>query len=182
MQAINYLLNIAFEAMVILFILRIWLQTVKADFYNPMSQFIVKVTNPMVLPLRRFIPSIGRIDTTTLLLAFAFSTLKFIVIPLINSGLFEPLMASYLGLISMLKQGGVLLFMLMLAMAVMSWVVQGYNPTLAIFHQLTEPFLKPIRNIVPSIGGLDLSVLIAFVLLNVINFLLSDFIPYWPAI
>ncbi|NQZ83942.1 MAG: YggT family protein, partial [Colwellia sp.] len=60
-----------------------------------------------------------------------------------------------------------------------SWVVQGYNPTQVIFQQLTDPVLKPIRRIIPSIGGLDLSILAAFLLLNVLNILLSGWIPYW---
>ena len=136
----------------------------------------------MVLPCRRFTPSIGSLDTATLLLAYIFSTLKFIILPLINGVGLEPLFAMMLGLIALIKQTGVLLFMLMLVMAIMSWVVQGYNPTLAIFHQLTEPFLKPIRNIVPSVGGLDLSVLVAFLALNVINILLSESVPYWAAL
>ena len=67
----------------------------------------------------------------------------------------------------------------MLVMALMSWVVQGYNPTQMIFQQLTEPVLAPIRRIIPSIGGLDLSVLIAFLLLNVVNILLAGWVPYW---
>lgn len=182
MQAINFLVDFILEAFVIALVLRVWLQLVKADFYNPLSQFIVKITNPMVLPCRRFTPSIGSLDTATLLLAYIFSTLKFIILPLINGVGLEPLFAMMLGLIALIKQTGVLLFMLMLVMAIMSWVVQGYNPTLAIFHQLTEPFLKPIRNIVPSVGGLDLSVLVAFLALNVINILLSESVPYWAAL
>lgn len=182
MQAINFLVDFIFEAFVVVLILRIWLQLVRADFYSPLSQFIVKVTNPVVLPCRRVVPSVGALDTATLLLAFAFSSLKFIIIPLINGAGFDPAMSFYFGFLALVKQTGVLLFMLMLAMAIMSWVVQGYNPTLAIFHQLTEPFLKPIRNIIPSIGGLDLSVLVAFLLLNVINILLAGSIPYWAVI
>lgn len=182
MQAINFLVDFIFEALVVVLILRVWLQLVRADFYSPLSQFIVKITNPMVLPCRRIVPSVGALDTATLLLAFAFSTLKFILIPFINGAGFDVITSLYLGFIAIIKQTGVLLFMLMLAMAIMSWVVQGYNPTLAIFHQLTEPFLKPIRNIVPSIGGLDLSVLIAFLLLNVVNIMLSSSVPYWAAI
>lgn len=182
MQAINFLLDFAFDAITTLLILRIWLQLVRADFYNPLSQFVVKLTNPMVTPCRRIIPSIGALDTATLLLAFLFSTVKFIIIPVINGAQFQPLIASYLGFISLIKQTGVLLFIIMLAMAIMSFVVQGYNPTMALFQQLTEPFLRPIRNIIPNIGGLDLSVLAAFLLLNVMNMLLRDFIPYWAII
>jgi YggT family protein len=179
MEAINYLLSFAFDALLMLLVLRVWLQLVRADFYNPLSQFIVKVTNPAVIPLRRVIPGFGGIDVSTLLLAFTVAALKFIIVPLINGGDINIISALYLGLIYLIKQTGVLLFMLMLVMALMSWVVQGYNPTQAIFHQLTEPFLKPIRRIVPSIGGLDLSILIAFLLLNVVNIFLSGAVPGW---
>jgi YggT family protein len=179
MEAINYLLGFAFDALLMLLVLRVWLQLVRADFYNPLSQFIVKVTNPLVIPLRRVIPGFGGIDISTLVLAFSVATLKFIVLPLLNGGELNILSALYLGLIYLIKQTGILLFMLMLVMALMSWVVQGYNPTQAIFHQLTEPFLKPIKRIVPNIGGLDLSVLIAFLLLNVINIFLSGALPGW---
>ncbi len=179
MEAINFLLRFAFDAIIMVLILRVWLQLVRADFYNPLSQFIVKVSNPLVIPVRRIIPGFAGLDVGTLLVAFIFSTLKFIVIPLINGGPFDPLSATYFGFLSLIKQTGVLLFMIMLVMAIMSWVIQGYNPTLAVFAQLTEPFLNPIRRIIPSIGGLDLSVLAAFLLLNVINILLSGWIPYW---
>lgn len=179
MEAINYLLSFAFDALLMLLVLRVWLQLVRADFYNPLSQFIVKVTNPAVIPLRRVIPGFGGVDVATLLLAFTVATLKFIIVPLLNGGDFNIISSLYLGFIYLIKQSGVLLFMLMLVMALMSWVVQGYNPTQAIFHQLTEPFLKPIRRIVPSIGGLDLSILIAFLLLNVINIFLSGSVPGW---
>lgn len=179
MEAINYLLRFFFDAIVILLILRVWLQLVKADFYNPLSQFIVKVTNPMVIPLRRIIPGLGGIDLATVLIALVFSTLEFVVIPVINGGPIDVPAALYFGVLALIKQVGFLLFMIMLVMAIMSWVVQGYNPTMVIFQQLTEPFLRPIRKVVPVIGGLDLSILVAFLLLNVINILLSSSVPYW---
>jgi YggT family protein len=182
MEAINYLLSFAFNALLMLLVLRVWLQMVRADFYNPFSQFIVKVTNPLVIPLRRIIPGFGGVDISTVLLAFMVATLKFIIIPLLNGGDINIISALYLGFIYLIKQTGILLFMLMLIMALMSRVVQGYNPTQAIFHQLTEPFLKPIRRIVPSIGGLDLSVLIAFLLLNVVNIFLSGAVPGWTVL
>jgi YggT family protein len=182
MEAINFLLDFAFKALLMLLVLRVWLQLVRADFYNPLSQFIVKVTNPLVIPLRRIIPGFGGVDVSTLLLAFTVAVLKFILIPLLNGGDIQIISALYLGFLYLIKETGMLLFMLMLVTALMSWVVQGYNPTQAILHQLTEPFLKPIRRIVPSFGGLDLSVLIAFLLLNVINIFLSGSVPYWANI
>ena len=179
MAAINYLLGFVFDAMLMILVIRVWLQLVRADFYNPMSQFIVKVSNPLVLPFRRVIPGFGGIDLATLVLAYLIASLKFIIIPLLNGGGIDIVSASFLGLIYLVKQTGVLLFIIMLVMALMSWVVQGYNPTQVIFQQLTDPVLKPIRRIIPSIGGLDLSILAAFLLLNVLNILLSGWIPYW---
>jgi len=182
MEAINYILRFLFDALLMVLIMRVWLQIVRADFYNPLSQFIVKVSNPLVTPLRRIIPGIAGLDVATILLAYIVAVSKFLVLALVNGVPFDILDMLYLGLIYAIKQTGFLLFVIMLVMAIMSWVVQGYNPTLMIFHQLTEPFLKPIRSIVPSIGGLDLSVLIAFLLLNVINILLSGWVPLWGAI
>ena len=179
MEAITYLLRFAFDALLIILIMRVWLQWVKADFYNPLSQFIVKVSNPLVIPMRRIIPGLGGVDLATIVLAYIVATLTFIIIPLINAGPIDIISALYLGLIYLIKQTGVLLFIVMLVMALMSWVVQGYNPTQMIFHQLTAPVLTPIRRIIPSIGGLDLSVLIAFLLLNVLNILLRGWVPYW---
>lgn len=179
MEAINFLLRFVFDALFMVLVLRVWLQWVRADFYNPISQFIVKVTNPLVVPVRRIIPGLGGIDLGTLLLAYLVATAKFIIIPFLNSGFIDLPSSFYLGVIFLFKQTGVLLFIIMLVMALMSWVVQGYNPTLMVFHQLTEPFLRPIRRVIPSIGGLDLSVLVAFLLLNVINILLAGSIPYW---
>jgi len=179
MEAINYLLGFVFDALLMILVVRVWLQLVRADFYNPMSQFVVKVSNPLVLPFRRVIPGFGGIDLATLVLAYLIASLKFILIPLLNGGGVDIVSAMFLGLIYLVKQTGVLLFIIMLVMALMSWVVQGYNPTQVIFHQLTDPVLKPIRRIIPSIGGLDLSILAAFLLLNVLNILLSGWIPYW---
>jgi len=179
MQAINFLLDFAFDAILMILIVRVWLQLVRADFYNPLSQFIVKVSNPLVIPFRKIIPGFGGVDLATLLLAFLVATLKFILIPLLNGAGINVVSALFLGLLYLIKETGVLLFILMLVMALMSWVVQGYNPTQVILQQLTDPILRPIRNIIPTIGGLDLSILAAFLLLNVINILLSGWIPYW---
>ncbi len=182
MEAVNYLLGFVFDALLMILIIRVWLQVVRADFYNPLSQFVVKVTNPIVIPCRRIIPGFGGIDLATLVLAFIVATLKFVLIPLLNGTAIDIISALFLGLLYLVKQSGFLLFVIMLVMALMSWVVQGYNPTQVILHQLTEPFLRPIRRIIPNIGGLDLSILAAFLLLNVINILLSGWIPVWRMI
>ena len=181
MEAVVYLLRFVFDALLMLLIIRFWLQWVKADFYNPLSQFVVKITNPMVIPLRKVIPGFGGLDLSTLLLAYIVATLKFVVLAAI-SGESLGLLAFYIGLLVLIKQAGLMLFFIMIIMALMSWVVQGYNPTMMVFQQLTDPFLRPIRAILPSMGGLDLSRIVAFLLMNVINILLSNSLPYWGAL
>lgn len=181
MEAVLYLLRFAFDALLMILIMRVWLQWVKADFYNPLSQFIVKASNPLVVPLRRVIPGFGGMDLATIVVAYLVATLKFFTLAAL-AGESLGVLAFYIGLLVILKQAGFLLFVIMIIMAVMSWVVQGYNPTLAVFHQLTEPFLNPIRRIIPNMGGLDLSMIIAFLAMNVINILLSNSLPYWAAL
>jgi len=181
MEALIYLLRFAFDALLMILIIRVWLQWVKADFYNPLSQFIVKVSNPLVVPLRKIIPGLGGIDLATVLIAYAVATLKFVTLAAL-SGESLGVLAFYIGLLVLLKQAGFLLFVIMIIMAIMSWVVQGYNATLMVLSQLTEPFLNPIRKIIPNMGGLDLSMLVAFLLMNVINILLSSSLPYWAAL
>lgn len=181
MEAIIYLLRFAFDALLMILIMRVWLQWVKADFYNPLSQFIVKVSNPLVIPLRRVIPGLGGLDLATVLIAYVVATLKFVTLAAL-SGESLGVLAFYIGLLVLLKQAGFLLFIIMIIMAIMSWVVQGYNATLMVLSQLTEPFLNPIRKIIPNMGGLDLSMLLAFLAMNVINILLSNSLPYWGAL
>lgn len=181
MEAIIYLLRFAFDALLMILIMRVWLQWVKADFYNPLSQFIVKVSNPLVIPLRRVIPGLGGLDLATVFIAYVVATLKFVTLAAL-SGESLGVLAFYIGLLVLLKQAGFLLFIIMIIMAIMSWVVQGYNATLMVLSQLTEPFLNPIRKIIPNMGGLDLSMLFAFLAMNVINILLSNSLPYWGAL
>ncbi len=181
MEAIIYLVRFVFDALLMILIVRVWLQWVKADFYNPLSQFIVKASNPIVVPFRKIIPGFGGLDLATILIAYVVATLKFVVLAAL-AGENLGLLAFYIGLLVLIKQAGFLLFVLMIVMAIMSWVVQGYNATLVILDQLTEPFLRPIRKVIPNMGGLDLSMLVAFLGMNVINILLSNSLPYWSAL
>lgn len=181
MEAVIYLLRFAFDALLMILIMRVWLQWVKADFYNPLSQFIVKFSNPFVVPLRRVIPGFAGMDVATILVAYIVASLKFFTLAALAGENLGSL-TFYIGLLVLVKQAGFMLFFIMIVMAIMSWVVQGYNPTLMIFHQLTEPFLKPIRQIIPNMGGLDLSMIVAFLIMNVINILLSSSLPYWAAL
>ncbi|WP_371188359.1 YggT family protein [Thalassotalea maritima] len=179
MDALIILINFVFDAYFMMLILRVWMQAVRADFYNPLSQFVVKATNPVVVPFRRFIPGFAGIDVATIVVAYLVAVLKFVALLSLQEQPLDGAFIAYISLLFLIKESGYLLFMVMLIMALMSWVVQHPTPIQMIFHQLTEPFLRPIRKIMPDLGGLDLSVVVVFLGLSMLNALLSANIPYW---
>ena len=174
MNATVFLVETLFNLYLMVVILRLWLQFVRADFYNPMSQFIVKATHPFVGPLRRVIPSIGRFDTATFVLAFLVASIKLVVFSLMLSGGIDLIGISILAVIDIIKETLSLMFWVLILRAILSWVSQGQSPVDYVLYQLTEPFLAPIRRIIPPIGGLDLSVLIAIIALQFLQLLIQD--------
>jgi YggT family protein len=177
MQAVLFLIDTAFSLYLMVMILRLWLQLVRADFYNPFSQFVVKATNPLVLPLRRVIPSIGRLDTASLILAYGIMLVKLLVLQLIQSGQVVLVPSLVLSVIFLIKEILTLLFWILVIRALLSWFSQGRSPVEYVMHQLTEPLLRPVRNILPPLGGLDLSVLVVLVGLQFLNILFSNWFP-----
>lgn len=179
MSAPLFLVTTIFNLYLMVVLLRLWLQLAKADFYNPFSQFVVKATHPIVAPMRRIIPSIGSFDTATLVLAILVAGLKITAISLLFygavSGITDILVFS---LLDVLRQSFSLVFYVLLLRAVLSWVSQGRSPVEYVMSQLTEPFLAPIRKIIPPMGGLDLSVLIAIVALKFFELAINDLIGF----
>lgn len=182
MNALTFLINTFFDLYLMVVILRIWLQLARADFYNPFSQFIVKATHPLIAPMRRVLPSLGRFDTASFVLALLVVIAKLLLISLIAGGGFDILLFLVFALVSVVKKAGVLLFWMLIIRAILSWFNQGYNPIVMIMDQLTEPVLAPVRRIIPPIGGLDLSVMVVIIGMNFINMLLAQYVPYWAII
>src|SRR5690554_3729587 len=175
MDALQFLIDIVFDLFLIVVLLRIWLQVARADFYNPMSQFVVKVTNPVVLPLRGILPTVGHWDLASVLLAFLVGVGKIIALSSLSVGLLPKITdILMMGLAVVLFQFLSLLFWITIIRAIMSWFNTGYHPMTAMLGQLTEPFLTPIRRIIPPIGGLDLSVLVLIVAIQFARILLNN--------
>ena len=174
MSATVFLVDTLFSLYLMVVILRLWLQLARADFYNPMSQFVVKATHPIVGPLRRIVPSIGRLDTATLVLAIVVAALKLIALGAMAGAGLNPVTILILAVITVVKEALSLMFWVLLLRAILSWVSQGQSPIDYVLHQLTEPFLAPIRRVIPPLGGLDLSVLIAIIALQFLQLLLQD--------
>ncbi|MCH8538194.1 MAG: YggT family protein [Alkalimonas sp.] len=173
-NALFFLINTAFNLYLMVVVLRLWLQLARADFYNPFSQFIVKATNPLVLPLRKVIPSLGQLDTATLVLAWLVAVVKMLLIQQLFLGQVGISSALVAGLIILLKETLSLVFWIVIIRAILSWFSQGRNPIEQVMHQLTEPLLRPIRRVIPPLGGLDLSVLVVLIGLQFIQILLGD--------
>ncbi|MFT4763062.1 MAG: YggT family protein [Oleispira sp.] len=157
----------------LLVVLRFLLQLVRADFYNPVSQFIVKATNAPLIPLRKVIPGLGGIDIASLVLALLVQAVAIILILLLNGIQPPPLqvvMWSAIGIMSLLLK---VYFWGLLITVIASWVApNSYNPVLILINQILEPAMKPIRKIMPDMGGIDLSPIIMFLLIQVIEILL----------
>lgn len=181
---LSFLLGILIDLYCMALLLRVWMQWVHCDFYNPFSQFIVKITQPIIAPLRRFIPAIGALDTASLLLAYLLFTLKFPLMPLLQSGnlFFSPYDFLY-GFLLLLKHTGTLIFWLMIIRAILSWISQGQNPLDHVLYQLTEPLMAPIRRILPALGGIDFSAMVVIFILYLLDNILFNFIgPIWLAL
>ncbi len=182
MNSMSFLISTVLNLYIMVVLLRIWLQAARADFYNPFSQFVVKATQPVVAPLRRMIPSVGNIDLATVLFAYVLCVLKFVLMMLIASrgALIFDVSFLYWALLSLIKQAGGLMFWVLILRAILSWISQGRSPIEYVFYQLTEPMLGPIRRVIPVMGGLDLSVLALFILLQFANYLIGDLVgPIW---
>ena len=189
------IINTLFDLYVLLVLLRFLLQMLRADFYNPVSQFIVRMTSPPLKILRRFIPSVSGQDTASIVLCLLLIYAKFLLmralsIPAVYIGGHAARLdsASYAGLLiySVADLLALLLTVFLVAViikVVLSWISPGhYNPVIGLVDRLASPVLRPIRRLLPSIGGLDLSPLFATLALLVIKMLVVPPIIYLGSI
>lgn len=157
--------------------LRFLFQLVKADFYNPISQFVVKATNPLLIPLRRFIPGIFGIDVASLVLALLlqWATMQ-ILAYFFGFGFINPLYAITWASIGVLSMAVNIFFWAIIIMVIASWIApQSYNPALLLIRQLIEPIMAPFRKLIPPMGGLDISPIFAILAINVVKILVTHF-------
>lgn len=178
MNFLNFVILTLLQLYTSVLLLRVWMQCVRADFYNPFSQFIVKITQPIVRPLRSIIPSIGPIDTASVLLAYILVLLG-IIIPSYISGTSIPFSLMFpFAFIELLTAAGKIIFWLIIIRAILSWVSQGRNPIDHLLFQLTEPLMAPIRRVIPAMGGLDFSAMIVILVLYALNYLRVDVLQW----
>ena len=166
-QALYFIIKTLTQLYLLVLLLRLWLPLLRADFRNPLAQGILRITSPLVVPLRRLLPSIGRLDTSTILVAFAIQYLTVLVLLVIRGHTVDtvPILITTIVELAILSLN--LFFFVILIKILLSWIApHTHNPATALLSTLAEPVLRPFRRIIPPIGGLDISPIFAIILLQ----------------
>lgn len=151
-------------------LMRFILQLVRANFYNPLCQFVVKATQPLLKPLRRVVPSMFGLDMSSLVLALLLQILLFVVILMLNGYQAFTVLLLPWGLIGIFSLFLKIIFWSMIISVILSWVAPGSrSPGAELVAQITEPVLAPFRRLIPNLGGLDISPIFAFIAIQLLQ-------------
>ncbi len=162
-----FLIDTVIGLYLIVVIIRFLFQLLRADFYNPISQLVVSMTNPPLKPLRRIVPGFFGIDFASVVLALAVSMLKLFLIAGISGVSLGVGAIAVLSVAEILRTTVYIFIFVTIARAVVSWFQQtSYNPLNRLLYSLSEPLLAPLRKILPPIGGLDFSPFALIILLT----------------
>ena len=174
-EALYFILNTLLTLVVVVFLLRVLMPLVRADFRNPVGEAVLKITNPLVLPLRRVLRPGRRVDAASIVALLIVQFAKTIVLLLVRGAALRPdtvLVAGLFGLVILVIQ---FYFYAVLVYALMSWFGgASYSPVGLVVGRLVEPLLAPFRRIIPPIGGLDLSALFLMIALQAVLILLRS--------
>ena len=177
MTATIFLVQTIFGFYVLAVMLRFLLQWVRADFYNPLVQFLVRITNPPLLPLRRIVPGYRGLDLAAVVLAFALQLVEVLLVALL---LGRPLDVGGLLLLTVMELLKLLINIYLwgiIIQVVLSWInPDPRHPAARVLAQLTAPLLKPAQRLLPPISGVDLSPMLVVVALIFVSLLLQDFL------
>jgi len=168
-----YILQTLGSLYLLIVLLRFILQLVRANFYNPLCQFIVRATQPLLKPLRKIIPGFGGLDLASLVLAIVLQFILIALTLLLTYGIvanpIQMLIWSMIGITALFLK---VFFFALIVSVILSWVAQGsHNPGVELVNQICEPVLAPIRRILPNLGGLDISPIFAFLALKLLDML-----------
>jgi YggT family protein len=174
---LEFLITTLFSLYILAVMLRFLLGAVRADFYNPVSQFLVRITNPVLAPMRKLIPSAGKYDTSALLLMLLLQIISLVLMVLLR-GSSVSIMALLLFAVAELVLLLINIFIFsILVQVILSWINPGtYTPVGALLHSLTNPILAPMQRIIPPVAGIDLSPLFALIGLQVLKMLIHPLI------
>ena len=174
-QALIFVIDVFAGLYLLLLLLRFLIPWLRIDFRDPLAQGILKLTSPVVIPVRRFLPAIGRVDTATIVVAFVIQYLVVMIIFLLVGAPVVSALAiavesvfRLLGLIVNIFMFGILLSI------ILSWIApNSHNPAVGIVRAIADPVLRPFRRVIPPMGGFDISPIFALVALGVVRILLN---------
>ena len=168
----SLLISVIFGIFIFMLMIRLIFQVLRADFYNPLSQAIVKITNPPLLPLRRIIPGLWGIDLASVLLILFLQAVEFWLLDVIDGKPFHGLFLLFKS-IAMFFNSIIWIFLgAVFIRIILSWVSPygtAQNPVIALVYTVSEPVLRPARRLLPPIAGLDFSPILAIVGLYILN-------------
>jgi YggT family protein len=177
-QALIFVLKTLTHLYLLLLLLRFWLPVLRADFRNPVAQGILRITSPLVIPLRRFVPAIGRVDTATVLVAFTIEYLLILLLLTLSRITPEFLPIAITAIMDLAVLSLNMFFFVILIKIIMSWVApNNYNPVTAMLTTISEPVLRPFRRMLPPIGGIDISPIFAIVIIQAGIIILQTYKP-----
>jgi YggT family protein len=181
LNATDFLLQSIIGFALYLSLLRFWMQWVRADFRNQFGQFVISLTNPFIIPLRKALPSVGNVDTATVALALILAAIK--IFAFVSLRGLEPSVFGYVLMsIGVVIKASVYLFLLAIFIQIIaSWVnPHSHHPILSVARSISNPIMAPARRIIPPIGGLDLSPIVVILFLQLsLRLLVAPILP-WP--
>lgn len=186
LEAFSFLVGMVFNLYAMLFAVRFIMQVFRADYYNPLAQFVVKVTDPVLKPLRRIIPSFKTYDTSSLLVTFLVLLVKILLLKLLQTDI---LPVAGKAIYADRQTYGTLIFIAfvdvvhllfnvfifaMVIQAILSWLSNPATDSIRnLLSGITEPILRPIRKYVPPVGGFDFSILVGIIALFFFQILIT---------
>lgn len=183
MRALHYIIDALTSLYILLLLLRLVFPYIRVNYRNMLTQGIMRLTSPLVVPLRRVLPPIGRIDTATLLVALL---IQCAAVVLIISLYKMPLLPLWLALTTVIKLLVLCIHLFAFAIiirVVLSWIAPNQaNPASQIIDALSEPVLAPFRRLIPTVGGMDISPVFAIIGLMALGILVGDQSPYHPVV
>lgn len=177
-QALYFIVKTLAQLYLLLLLLRFWLPVLRADFRNPIAQGILRFTSPLVIPVRRFVPPIGRLDTSTIMVAYVLEFLLVLVLLALRGLSVDTLPIAITAIVELAILSLNLFFFVILIKIILSWVApHNYNPITMLLNTMAEPVLRPFRRVVPAIGGIDISPIFAIILLKAAEIVLQTYKP-----
>ena len=173
-NALIFVIHSFAQLYLLVLLLRLLLPWLRGNFNNPLAQAILRATSPLVVPLRRIVPPIGRLDTATVLVAFGLQYLTVLVIATLKGWPLDIVPIAATAAVKLVTLTIWLFVVAIIIRIIMSWMSGGaYNPAMAIIDSLAEPALRPVRRFIRPAGGIDLSPYVAIVFLIALTIFIS---------